>query len=90
MKRSAYTKKVLQGEMHRWASKGFAALSSMRARCSYSLRCGELGDFQVEVQVVEARNDYVQVVVAVDSGGMDALAPVAASFLVFADGTVDL
>lgn len=80
-------KECLRREVEMWSAKAFGTLVAELAEiAAYQVEGPE--PYQVEVQLLEENEEYVHVSIAVDDGGLNALAPPCASFLVYRDGRV--
>lgn len=82
-------RRCLERELDEWSTIPFEAIKTrLHDDCVYER--GEAPDlYQVEVQLHESTPEYVHVGIGVDDGGLSALKPVSASFLVYRDGRVD-
>ena len=82
-------REALDREIDEWARASFEDLRSrLREVCAYERGEGE-SRYQVEVVLLEATAEYVNVSIAVDDGGWSAFKPVSENFLVFRDSNVE-
>ena len=79
----------LDDEVSIWCQKDFGALlGELKTVVAYERERGA-SKYQVEVELLERKSEYVHVMVAVDDGGIRAFKPLSQSFIVHRDGRVD-
>jgi hypothetical protein len=84
-------KLLLHAEVERWSARPYPALREANFPVVTQRGSPGAADFyQAEVNAVEITPEYVHVAVAVDDGGLSAFAPVSTSFVVYADGRIDV
>lgn len=81
-------RKALLEEIEKYKTKSYEELMGLEKPIIYSRGSGE-SFYQVEVQVLEKTDEYIQVLVAVDDGGFfRAMSPLSHSFVVYRNGRV--
>jgi len=77
----------LKKEVAEWDQKGYAELAALTYPIVYER--GAEGDpnwYEVEVVFLEKNDQYIQISVAVDDGGMSAFCPPSYSLVIYASG----
>jgi hypothetical protein len=86
-KRSLVLSEALEKESADWKQKGYAALARLTYPISYER--GPESDshsYQVEVDLLEKNEQYIQIIVSVDDGGISAFCPPSSILEVRASG----
>lgn len=82
-------KQLLLSEQKKYINKSFKELASMKEPVTYEIEV-EKQKYQVEIQILEKNNQYVQVSVSIDDFKFPkAFMPLSQSFIKYSDGRVE-
>jgi hypothetical protein len=82
-------KRRLNQEVETWCRKDYTTLRNELGKVVTYARGEGPSWYEVEVQLLEDKSEYVHIGIAVDDGGRTVYKPICHSFLVYSDGRVD-
>ena len=86
-KRALFLSAALARESADWNQKGYAELAGLTYPINYERRIeGDPNSYQVEVDLLKKHEQYVQIIVSVDDGGISAFCPPSRILMVHASG----
>ena len=86
-KRALDLSEALEKESADWTQKGYARLAGLTYPITYERGTeGDPKSYQVEVDLLEKNEQYVQIVVSVDDGGISAFCPPSRILVVHVSG----
>jgi hypothetical protein len=86
-KRALVLSEALGRESADWNQKGYAELAGLSYPISYERRTeGDPNSYQVEVDLLEKNEQYVQIIISVDDGGISAFCPPSRILMLHASG----